>query len=70
MSSEVVRLLSMVAMLVNMCNSNDFNKEQCLKDWDQWLYPEIHRAWEIKTRQELPYQDEKEVLESTKEENT
>ena len=53
----------MVVMLFNMCNSNEFNRQACMSDWDQWLIPELIRAWEIKTGQEIPYQNEKDVLE-------
>ena len=64
MWSELVRVFSMIGALFTMCTSNTFNFSQCIKNWDQWLYPEIQRAWQIKTKQETPYQDEKEVLES------
>ena len=29
-----------------------------------WLYPEIQRGWNLVTGKEVPYQDEKDVLES------
>lgn len=64
MWSEIVRLLSMVGALFSMCTSNAFNLSQCSKNWDQWLFPEVKRAWDIKTRRETPYQEEKEVLDS------
>ena len=67
MLSEVTRLFTMVVMLFNMCNSNDFNRKQCLTNWDQWLYPELQRAWEIKSGASVPYQEEKDVLNSNKE---
>jgi len=34
-----------------------------MKDWDTWLLPEITRAWQIKTGQEDPYQNEEDVVE-------
>ena len=67
MLNEATRLFTMVVMLFNMCNSNDFNRKQCLTNWDQWLYPELQRAWEIKSGANFPYQDEKDVLNSNKE---
>jgi len=45
-----------------MCNSSDFNRQQCIKDWDQWLIPELQRAWDIYTGKEELYQEEKESL--------
>ena len=60
---EINNLLIMVVMLFNMCNSNEFNRQACMSDWDQWLIPELIRAWEIKTGQEIPYQNEQDVLE-------
>lgn len=56
----------MVVMLFNMCNSNNFNRKQCLTNWDTWLVPELKRAWDIKTRTEVPYQEEQQTLQSTK----
>ena len=61
--SNILRLLHMLVMLFNMCNSNDFNRQQCMKEWDVWLIPELQRAWDIYTEKEKPYQEEKEILE-------
>ena len=61
--AEITQVLTMITMLFNMCNSNDFNRQQCMKDWDTWLLPEITRAWQIKTGQEDPYQNEEDVVE-------
>lgn len=61
--AEVTHLITMLVMLFNMCNSNEFNRQACMKDWDTWLIPEIVRLWEIKTGKEIPYQNEKDVLE-------
>ena len=47
------QIFTMVVMLFNICNQSDF-KKQCLSDWDQWLYPEIHRAWNLMTNYEKP----------------
>ena len=52
----------MFILLFNMCNSNDFNRQQCIKNWDQWLIPELQRAWNIYTGEEELYQEEKESL--------
>lgn len=38
----------MVVMLFNMCNSNDFNRKACMKDWDEWLYPALYEAYQTK----------------------
>ena len=65
MIHEIGSFLSMVVMLFNICNSNDFNRQQCMKNWDVWLIPEIQRAWDIKSGSEVPYQEEKDVLNST-----
>ena len=56
------RILESFILLFNMCNSNDFNRQQCLKNWDTWLIPEIQRAWNIYTGEEELYQEEKESL--------
>ena len=63
MIHDVVRLVSMLIMLFNICNSNDFNRKQCLTDMDVWFWPEIQRAWEIYTEQYIPYQEERDILE-------
>jgi hypothetical protein len=52
----------MIIMLFNICNSNDFNRKQCMKDWDVWLFPEIQRAWDMYTEQYVPYQEERDKL--------
>tara|TARA_S200002703_G_scaffold55035_2_gene47635 strand:- start:16545 stop:16769 length:225 start_codon:yes stop_codon:yes gene_type:complete len=52
----------MSLMLFNVCNSNDFNREQCMKDWDVWLYPELKRAWDIYRNNSILYQDERDKL--------
>lgn len=59
----ILRLISMLVMLFNMCNSNDFNRKQCLTDIDVWLIPEIQRGWEIYRGQHKPYQEEHDLLE-------
>lgn len=61
--AEITQVVTMITMLFNMCNSNDFNRKQCLENWDTWLLPEISRAWQIKTGQEPPYQNEEDVVE-------
>jgi len=60
---QFFRLLSMFVMLFNMCNQSDFNRQQCMKDWDVWLYPELVKGWDLYTEKEKPYQREKEILE-------
>ena len=63
MIDQFFRLLSMLVMLFNVCNQNDFNRQQCMKDWDVWLVPELQRGWDLITEKEKPYQEEKEILE-------
>lgn len=60
--SPILNLLTMIIMLFNICNSNDFNRKQCMKDWDVWLFPEIQRAWDMYTEQYVPYQEERDKL--------
>ena len=60
---QIFRLLSMFVMLFNICNQSDFNRQQCMKDWDVWLYPELQKGWDLYTEKEKPYQNEKEILE-------
>ena len=61
--TPLVNLLTMIVMLFNICNSNDFNRKQCMKDWDVWLFPEIQKAWDLYTEQYTPYQEERDALE-------
>ncbi len=60
---QIFRLLSMFVMLFNICNQSDFNRQQCMKDWDVWLVPELVKGWDLYTKKEKPYQNEKEILE-------
>ena len=60
---QIFPLLSMFVMLFNICNQSDFNRQQCMKDWDVWLYPELVNGWNLYTEKEKPYQREKEILE-------
>ena len=59
---QIFTLLSMFVMLFNICNQSDFNRQQCMKDWDVWLYPELKKGWELYTGEKTPYQEEKEKL--------
>ena len=61
--STILRVLHMCVMLFNMCNSNDFNRKQCISDWDVWLIPEIQRGWDIYIEHHTPYQEERDLLE-------
>ena len=63
MIDQFFRLLSMFVMLFNICNQSDFNRQQCMKDWDVWLVPELVKGWDLYTEKEKPYQREKEMLE-------
>lgn len=58
MMTEAVRIATMVMMLFNMCNQNDFNRKACTTDMEIWLYPELQRAWELRTGKETPYESE------------
>lgn len=60
---QIFTLLSMFVMLFNICNQSDFNRQQCMKDWDVWLVPELVKGWDLYTKKEKPYQNEKEILE-------
>ena len=59
----------MFAMVINICNSNEFNKQECMKDWNVWLYPELVKGWNLYTEKEVPYQEEKEKLDETNSES-
>ena len=57
-------VVAMWSNLVVPCITNPDNWKYCLNDWDVWLYPEIHRAWELMSGEETPYQEEKDMLQS------
>lgn len=61
--SIILKVINMFILVLNMCNSNDFNRQQCIKDWDVWLVPELQKGWDIYSGKEVPYQNEKEILE-------
>lgn len=60
--NDVGRLISTLVMMFNVCNSNEFNRQQCMKDWDVWLWPEIQKGFDLKFGIEIPYQQEQENL--------
>ena len=62
MISEIGRWISMAMMLFNICNQSPETRQACMSDWDVWLYPELQRAWDIRTGKETPYQEEDEKL--------
>ena len=62
MIHEIVSLWTMIVMLFNICNQTDFTRKQCLTNWDEWLYPELVRGWDLKFGNEVPYQEEKDAL--------
>ena len=66
MWNELVRFFTMVVMLFNMCNQSPDTRKACMSDWDVWLYPELQRAWDLKFGREVPYQEERDALESIK----
>ena len=49
--------------LVVPCVTQPANWKYCFNDWDVWLYPELVRGWELYSGQELPYQEEADILE-------
>jgi len=59
-------IISFIGMVVIPCVTVPQNWEYCYKDWDVWLYPEIQRGFDMLTEKELPYQDERELLETYK----
>ena len=61
--SIILKIINMFILLFTMCNSNDFNRQQCIKEWDVWLVPELQKGWDIYSGKEVPYQNEKEILE-------
>ena len=67
---QIFRLLSMFVMLFNICNQSDFNRQQCMKDWDVWLYPELQKGWDLYTEKEKPYQEEDEKLRESQTNNS
>ena len=69
MIDQFFRMLSMLVMLFNICNQSDFNRQQCMKDWDVWLVPELKKGWELYTGEKTPYQEEKEKLDEDVSEN-
>ena len=69
MIDQFFRMLSMLVMLFNVCNSNDFNRQQCLQDWNVWLVPELQKGWDLYTEKEVPYQEEKDKLNDNNPEN-
>ena len=61
--SIILKIINMFILVLSMCNSNDFNRQQCMKEWDVWLVPELKKGWDIYSGKEVPYQNEKEILE-------
>ena len=59
-------IISFIGMVIIPCVTVPQNWEYCAKDWDVWLYPEIQRGFDMLTEKELPYQDERELLETYK----
>lgn len=54
---------SMALMLFRICVSHPDNLQACMTNHDEWLWPEIERAWDLYTGEELPYQEESVKLE-------
>ena len=62
--SVLLYLNALWSTLIVPCTTVPSNWKYCFNDWDVWLYPEIHRAWDLITKQEIPYQSEQEALQS------
>ena len=58
-------LQALWSTLIVPCVTIPENWKYCTKDLDVWLYPEIQRAWDLLTEQEVPYQTERDALQST-----
>ena len=67
---KVGLVLAYAGAMFNMLVINSFRYPQniphILDSPETWLYPEIQRAWNLLTEQEIPYQEEKDLLESNK----
>ena len=53
-------------MVVVPCVAVPENWNYCYKNMDVWLYPEIQKGWDLYTEKEIPYQNEREILENYK----
>ena len=58
-------LQALWSTLIFPCATQPSLWKYCFNDWDVWLYPEIHRAWDLISEQEIPYQSEQEALQSS-----
>ena len=56
---------SLLSMVVVSSIQHPENIKAWTSDHDVWLYPELQRGWDVITGAEIPYQDEKAVLESS-----
>ena len=59
-------IISFFHMVVVPCVTVPENWNYCYKNMDVWLYPEIQKGWDIYTEKEIPYQNERELLENYK----
>ena len=48
-------------MMWTGCTYNQDNMDQCLKDWDIWLHPEIQKGVELLTKP-CPYCEEQDAV--------
>ena len=48
--------------LVVPCVTNPDNWQRCFSDWDDWLYPELVRGFNLYTGSEVPYAEESGIL--------
>jgi len=65
-----MQLINYIILFFNMvvvpCVTVPENWNYCYKNMDVWLYPEIQKGWDLYTEKEIPYQNERELLENYK----
>jgi len=65
-----MQLINYIILFFNMvvvpCVAVPENWNYCYKNMDVWLYSEIQKGWDLYTEKEIPYQNERELLENYK----
>ena len=66
MFAKIGLMLAYLVSMFNMLMVNSFRYPQnipyILNDMDVWLFPELQRAVDLLTEEEVPYEEEREVL--------
>ena len=66
MFAKIGLMLAYLVSMFNMLVVNSFRYPQnipyILNDMDVWLFPELQRAVDLLTEEEVPYEEEREVL--------